>query len=210
MPDRTVSPAALAISAKLVANLITAPARPGAHVDLHAARSRVLRHSTEICSPRRPWCATSRAGISDNVMWCRPTSRRGARARARNGSTPVAIVDKRAARGRIEVMNIIGECAAQLRAARRHRRFGGTLCNAADALLAKAQPASPPTSPMVCCRRRGVAHCSSRLTELVLTDTILPTERCASPQHPRHLDVRTDRRSHRAYRQGRSVSSLFD
>ncbi len=103
-----------------------------------------------------------------------------ARALAKRLDAPLAIVDKRRERaGESEVMNIIGDVAGPpLRAARRHRRFGRHAC------------ATPPTP----CSTGGAASVSayithgvlsggavarvaaSKLSELVLTDTIQPTE----------------------------------
>ena len=77
-----------------------------------------------------------------------------ARAFAKRLDAPLAIVDKRRERaGESEVMNIIGDVAG------RHCVLlddiidsGGTLCNAADALLAEARRAFRPISPTAYCR----------------------------------------------------------
>jgi ribose-phosphate pyrophosphokinase len=76
-----------------------------------------------------------------------------ARALSKRLDALLAIVDKRRERpGESEVMNVIGDIAGK-------NCFliddivdsGGTLCNAADALLAKGAKASPPISPMAFC-----------------------------------------------------------
>ena len=102
-----------------------------------------------------------------------------ARALAKRLDAPLAIVDKRRERaGESEVMNIIGDVAG--------RKCvllddivdsGGTLCNAADALLeAGALSVSAYITHGVLSGGAVARISASKLTELVLTDTIAQTE----------------------------------
>ena len=130
-----------------------------------------------------------------------------ARALAKRLDAPLAIVDKRRERaGESEVMNIIGDVAG------RHCILlddivdsGGTLCNAADALLDKgALSVSAYITHGVLSGGAVARIAASKLKELVLTDTIAPTEAVrVAQQHPRHFHRAADRRGDRAHRQGR-------
>ena len=102
-----------------------------------------------------------------------------ARALAKRINAPLAIVDKRRERaGESEVMNIIGDVGGRsCILVDDIVDSGGTLCNAADALLAKG------AKEVVAYITHGVLSgdavkriVASRLKEMVLTDTILPTE----------------------------------
>jgi ribose-phosphate pyrophosphokinase len=102
-----------------------------------------------------------------------------ARALAKRLDAPLAIVDKRRERaGESEVMNVIGDIAG------RHCVLlddivdsGGTLCNAADALLeGGAASVSAYITHGVLSGGAVARVAASKLSELVLTDTIQPTE----------------------------------
>ncbi len=165
------------ISAKLVANLIT---RAGADrvltVDLHAGQPTDNLFS----APTMVRDIRAQAAVSD-VMVVSPAVGGVVRARAlaKRLGAPLAIVDKRRERaGESEVMNIIGDV--------RGRNCillddivdsGGTLCNAADALLDKgALNVSAYITHGVLSGGAVARIAASKLKELVLTDTILPTE----------------------------------
>ena len=131
-----------------------------------------------------------------------------ARALAKRIDAPLAIVDKRRERaGESEVMNIIGDVEG--RACILVDDIvdsGGTLCNAAEALLeAGRDRASPPTSPTACCRAaRSRASPARKLKELVITDSIQPTEAVRAARNIRVLPIAdADRRGDRAHRGGR-------
>ena len=108
-----------------------------------------------------------------------------ARALAKRLDAPLAIVDKRRERaGESEVMNIIGDVKG-------HNCIliddivdsGGTLCNAAEALLAAgADSVSAYITHGVLSGGRSARIAASKLKELVITDTIRADRgRCASP-----------------------------
>ena len=102
-----------------------------------------------------------------------------ARALAKRLDAPLAIVDKRRERaGESEVMNIIGDVAGRNCVLLDDIvNSGGTLCNAADALLdAGAASVSAYITHGVLSGGAVARIAASKLTELVLTDTIAPTE----------------------------------
>ncbi|MDB5592365.1 ribose-phosphate pyrophosphokinase [Enterovirga sp.] len=137
-----------------------------------------------------------------------------ARALAKRIDAPLAIVDKRRERpGESEVMNIIGDVAGlSCILVDDIVDSGGTLCNAADALL--AQGAADVRAYITHGVLSGgavsrIAH--SRLRELVITDSIQPTEAVKVAKNIRVVSIaplmgeaigRTATES--------SVSSLFD
>jgi ribose-phosphate pyrophosphokinase len=128
---------------------------------------------------------------------------------------PLAIVDKRRERaGESEVMNVIGDIDGK-------DCFliddiidsGGTLCNAADALLSKGRKKRhrlyhPRRSFR---RRRQPHHGLASLTELVITDSIQPTPSVESAPNIRVISI-TDLIGEAIARTAheQSVSSLFD
>jgi ribose-phosphate pyrophosphokinase len=137
-----------------------------------------------------------------------------ARALAKRIDAPLAIVDKRRERpGESEVMNIIGgvegkDCIL----------FddivdsGGTLCNAADALLAKGAASVRAYITHGVLSGGAVARItSSRLRELVITDSIEPTEAVKTASNIRVLPIATliGEAINRIATE-HSVSSLFD
>ena len=137
-----------------------------------------------------------------------------ARALAKRLDTPLAIVDKRREKaGESEVMNIIGEVAGKSCILIDDIvDSGGTLCNAAEALL--AQGAKDVTAYITHGVLSGGAVArvtSSKLKQLVITDSIQPTEAVKVARNIRVIGIasllgeaigRTSREE--------SVSSLFE
>ena len=172
------------ISAKLVANCIThAGADRVLTVDLHAGQIQGffdIPTDNLFSAPVMVRDIKDRLNLSD-VMVVSPDVGGVVRARAlaKRIDAPLAIVDKRRERaGESEVMNIIGDV--------RGRSCilvddivdsGGTLCNAADALLENGAKEVVAYITHGVLSGGAVARISgSRLKELVLTDTIQPTE----------------------------------
>ena len=137
-----------------------------------------------------------------------------ARALAKRIDAPLAIVDKRRERpGESEVMNIIGDVAGKsCIMVDDIVDSGGTLCNAADALLAAgARDVYAYITHAVLSGGAVSRIANSRLKELVVTDSILPTEAVRVARNMRVITIaplmgeaiaRTATES--------SVSSLFD
>jgi ribose-phosphate pyrophosphokinase len=207
------------ISAKLVANLIT---RAGADrvltVDLHAGQIQGffdIPTDNLFAAPTMVRDIKER-GIANNAMVVSPDVGGVVRARAlaKRLEAPLAIVDKRRERaGESEVMNIIGDV--------RDRNCvllddivdsGGTLCNAADALLAKgAASVSAYITHGVLSGGAVARVASSRLKELVLTDTILPTEAVRVAHNIRVISIaQLIGEAIGRIAKEESVSSLFD
>jgi ribose-phosphate pyrophosphokinase len=137
-----------------------------------------------------------------------------ARALAKRIDAPLAIVDKRRERpGESEVMNIIGDVRG---------RYcilvddivdsGGTLCNAADALLANGAKAVRAYITHGVLSGGAVARITaSRLEELVITDSIMPTEAIKVSRNIRVLPIAgLIGESIGRIATDASVSSLFD
>ena len=207
------------ISAKLVANLIT---RAGADrvltVDLHAGQLQGffdIPTDNLFAAPVMVADIKSRAKANNTTVVSPDTG--GvvrARALAKRIDAPLAIVDKRRERaGESEVMNIIGDVVG------RNCILiddivdsGGTLCNAAQALInAGALSASAYITHGVLSGKAVERVSESRLTELVVTDTILPRPEVVAAPNIRVLPIgaligeaiaRTAKEE--------SVSSLFD
>jgi ribose-phosphate pyrophosphokinase len=216
--DRKSSPRT-PISAKLVANLIT---RAGADrvltLDLHAGQiqgffdiptDNLFAGPVLVRDIKEHYDLRNTVVVSPDVGGVVR-----ARALAKRLGTPLAIVDKRRDRpGESEVMNIIGDV-------KEHSCIliddivdsGGTLCNAADALL--AQGAKDVTAYITHGVLSGGAVArvtSSKLKSLVITDSIQPTEAVKVARNIRVISIapligeaigRTSREE--------SVSSLFD
>jgi ribose-phosphate pyrophosphokinase len=137
-----------------------------------------------------------------------------ARALAKRIDAPLAIVDKRRERaGESEVMNIIGDVAGRsCILVDDIIDSGGTLCNAADALLAQgAKEVYAYLTHAVLSGGAVSRIASSKLKELVITDSIQPTEAVKVARNIRVVTIapligeaigRTASES--------SVSSLFD
>ncbi|PPD45905.1 MAG: phosphoribosylpyrophosphate synthetase [Methylocystis sp.] len=207
------------ISAKLVSNLIT---RAGADrvltVDLHAGQVQgFFDIPTDNLFAAPVMVADIKAHrLLKNVMVVSPDVGGVVRARAlaKRIDAPLAIVDKRRERaGESEVMNIIGDV-------RGHNCIlvddivdsGGTLCNAAEALLAAgAESVHAYITHGVLSGAACERIAASKLKELVITDTIRETEAVQAAHNIRVIPIgqligeaiaRTAREE--------SVSSLFD
>jgi ribose-phosphate pyrophosphokinase len=207
------------ISAKLVANLIT---HAGAHrvltLDLHAGQ---IQGFFDIPTDNLYSVPVMSRDIKshhdlNNIMVVSPDVGGVVRARAlaKRLDAPLAIVDKRRERpGEAEVMNIIGDVKG-----RRCILFddivdsGGTLCNAAEALM-NAGAAS-----VVAYITHGVLSggavariTASKIEELVITDSIQPTEAVKAAPNIRVCGIAPligEAIARTATEQ--SVSSLFD
>ncbi len=207
------------ISAKLVANLIT---RAGADrvltMDLHADQiqgffdiptDNLFAGPVMVRDIKQHMDVANTVVVSPDVGGVVR-----ARALAKRLATPLAIVDKRRERaGESEVMNIIGEVAGKSCILIDDIvDSGGTLCNAAEALL--AQGAKDVTAYITHGVLSGGAVArvtSSKLKQLVITDSIQPTEAVKVARNIRVIGIasllgeaigRTSREE--------SVSSLFE
>ena len=207
------------ISAKLVANLIT---RAGADrvltLDLHAGQIQGffdIPTDNLFSVPVLARDVRSRLELS-NLMVVSPDVGGVVRARAlaKRIDAPLAIVDKRRDRpGESEVMNVIGEV---------HGKdcilvddivdSGGTLCNAADALLAEGATSVTAYITHGVLSGGAVARISgSKLKELVITDSIQPSSTVEAGRNVRVItiaDLIGEAISRTATEE--SVSSLFD
>ena len=207
------------ISAKLVANLIT---RAGADrvltVDLHAGQIQGffdIPVDNLYGAPVMVRDIKERMNVSD-VMVVSPDVGGVVRARAlaKRIDAPLAIVDKRRERaGESEVMNIIGEVEGKCCILVDDIvDSGGTLCNAAEALLKHGAKEVHAYITHGVLSGGAVARISaSKLKQLVLTDTIQPTEAVRVAKNIRVISIapligeaiaRTAKEE--------SVSSLFD
>jgi ribose-phosphate pyrophosphokinase len=208
------------ISAKLVANLITqAGADRVLAVDLHAGQIQGffdIPTDNLYAAPVMAADIQARYGEND-LMVVSPDVGGVVRARAlakRLDNAPLAIVDKRRERpGESEVMNIIGDVKG------RNCILiddiidsGGTLCNAAEALLAAGAKSVAAYITHGVLSGGAVARInSSMLTELVITDTILPTDAARDSAKIRILTVAPlVGEAVRRIADESSVSSLFD
>ncbi|MFJ6325854.1 MULTISPECIES: ribose-phosphate pyrophosphokinase [unclassified Rhizobium] len=207
------------ISAKLVANLITeAGADRVLTLDLHAGQIQGffdIPTDNLYAVPVLTRDIKANYDIS-NVMVVSPDVGGVVRARAlaKRLDCLLAIVDKRRDRpGESEVMNIIGDVEGKdCLLIDDIVDSGGTLCNAADALL--AQGAASVTAYITHGVLSGGAVTrvtNSKLKELVITDSIQPTTAVQSAPNIRVITTATligeaiNRTS-----QEESVSSLFD
>ncbi len=185
------------ISAKLVANMIE---RAGADrvltVDLHAGQ---IQGFFDIPTDNLFAAPVMMRDIKEKfdtskVVVVSPDVGGVVRARglAKRINAPLAIVDKRRDRpGESEVMNIIGEVEGYACIMVDDIvDSGGTLCNAADALLAKG--ASDVTAYITHGVLSGGAVAritASKLKELVVTDSIVATEAVRVSQNIRVLSI---------------------
>jgi ribose-phosphate pyrophosphokinase len=185
------------ISAKLVANLIT-----------HAGVDRVLTldlHAEQIqgffdiptdnlyASPVMVRDIKERFDLA-NIMVVSPDVGGVARARglAKRINAPLSIIDKRRERaGESEVMNVIGEVNGYTCILIDDIvDSGGTLVNAADALLANgAKDVYAYISHGVLSGGAAARITGSRLKELVITDSIQPTEAVRNAANIRTLPI---------------------
>ncbi len=207
------------ISAKLVANLIT---RAGADrvltLDLHAGQIQGffdIPTDNLYSVPVMTRDIKTHHDIS-NLTVVSPDVGGVVRARAlaKRLDAPLAIVDKRRERpGESEVMNIIGTVAG-----RRCILFddivdsGGTLCNAAEALMeAGAQSVMAYITHGVLSGGAVARITASKIEELVITDSIQPTEAILAAHNIRVCPIATligEAIARTAHEE--SVSSLFD
>jgi ribose-phosphate pyrophosphokinase len=207
------------ISAKLVANLITnAGVDRVMTLDLHAGQ---IQGFFDIPTDNLYAAPLMVRDIKDrfdltNVMVVSPDVGGVARARglAKRINTPLAIVEKRRERpGESEVMNIIGEVAGYTCILVDDIvDSGGTLVNAADALIAHgAKEVYAYITHGVLSGGAVTRITSSRLKELVITDSIQPTEAVRGATNIRTLSVAeliAEAINRTAAEE--SVSSLFD
>ncbi|MFN7157457.1 MAG: ribose-phosphate pyrophosphokinase, partial [Erythrobacter cryptus] len=208
------------ISAKLVANLITeAGADRVLAVDLHAGQIQgFFDIPTDNLYAAPVMAADIQARYGDQaLMVVSPDVGGVVRARAlakRLDNAPLAIVDKRRDRpGESEVMNIIGEVKD------RHCILiddivdsGGTLCNAAEALLENGARSVAAYITHGVLSGGAVARINgSALKELVITDSIRPTEATQASERIRVLPIAPlVGEAIRRIADESSVSSLFD
>ena len=208
------------ISAKLVANMITeAGADRVLSVDLHAGQIQGffdIPTDNLYAAPVMAADILARYGGQD-LMVVSPDVGGVVRARSlakRLDNAPLAIVDKRRERpGESEVMNIIGEvkgrCCIMIDDI---VDSGGTLCNAAQALVdAGATKVAAYITHGVLSGGAVARVDSSALSELVITDTILPTDATNDSSRIRILTVAPlIGEAVRRIADESSVSSLFD
>ena len=207
------------ISAKLVANLITeAGADRVLTIDLHAGQIQGffdIPTDNLFAAPVITRDIKERLPEGDRLV-VSPDVGGVVRARAlsKRLETSIAIVDKRRDRpGESEVMNIIGDVSGKSCILLDDIvDSGGTLCNAADALLANgAREVYAYITHGVLSGGAVSRIANSRLKELVITDSIQPTEAVKVARNIRVVSIaplmgeainRTSSES--------SVSSLFD
>jgi ribose-phosphate pyrophosphokinase len=208
------------ISAKLVANLITeAGANRVLAVDLHAGQIQGffdIPTDNLYAAPVIAADIQARYATADLTV-VSPDVGGVVRARAlakRLDNAPLAIVDKRREKpGESEVMNIIGEVAGRdCVLIDDIVDSGGTLCNAADALLAAGAKSAAAYITHGVLSGGAVARIDkSVLKELVITDTILPSDAACDSQRIRILTIAPlIGEAVRRIADESSVSSLFD
>ena len=206
------------ISAKLVANLIT---RAGADrvltVDLHAGQIQGffdIPTDNLFAAPVMVRDIKQRFGL-DDVIVVSPDVGGVVRARglAKRINVPLAIIDKRRERpGESEVANVIGEVDGRICILIDDIvNSGGTLLNAADALLEKRANSVYGYISHGVLSGGAVARVNkSNLKELVITDSIQPTDAVNASANIRVLSIATligEAISRTAAEE--SVSSLF-
>jgi len=207
------------ISAKLVANLIThAGVDRVMTLDLHAGQIQGffdIPTDNLYAAPLMVRDIKERFDVT-KLMVVSPDVGGVARARglAKRINTPLAIVDKRRERpGESEVMNVIGDVAGYTCILIDDMvDSGGTLVNAADALLAHgAREVYAYITHGVLSGGAAARISASRLKELVITDSILATEAVRSAPNIRALTIApliAEAIGRTAAEE--SVSSLFD
>jgi len=207
------------ISAKLVANLIThAGADRVMTLDLHAGQ---IQGFFDIPTDNLYASPVMVKDIKDkfdlaNVMVVSPDVGGVVRARglAKRINAPLAIIDKRRERaGESEVMNVIGDVAGYTCILVDDIvDSGGTLVNAADALLANgAKDVYAYITHGVLSGGAVARITASRLKELVITDSIQPTDAMRKAPNIRVLSISSligEAIGRTASEE--SVSSLFD
>ncbi len=217
--DRKPSPRT-PISAKLVADLITkAGANRVLSVDLHAGQIQGffdIPTDNLYAAPVMAADIQARYGGGELTV-VSPDVGGVVRARSlakRLDNAPLAIVDKRRERpGESEVMNIIGDVQGRTCILIDDIiDSGGTLCNAAQALLdAGAKSVAAYITHGVLSGGAVARVDNSALTELVITDTILPTDATRDSKRIRTLTIAPlVGEAVRRIADESSVSSLFD
>ena len=208
------------ISAKLVANLITtAGADRVLAVDLHAGQIQGffdIPTDNLFAAPVMAADVLARSGGQD-LMVVSPDVGGGVRARAlakRLNNAPLAIVDKRRDKpGQSEVMNIIGDVKGRSCILIDDIiDSGGTLCNAAQALMDAGAASVTAYLTHGVLSGGAVARVEgSALKELVITDTIQPSEAAQASTKVRVLSIAPlIGEAMRRIADESSVSSLFD
>ncbi|WP_244069278.1 ribose-phosphate pyrophosphokinase [Bradyrhizobium sp. Ce-3] len=207
------------ISAKLVANLIShAGIDRVMTLDLHAGQIQGffdIPTDNLFAAPLMVRDIKEKFDLA-KVMVVSPDVGGVARARglAKRINTPLAIVDKRRERpGESEVMNVIGDVAGyNCILVDDIVDSGGTLVNAAEALIAHgAKEVSAYITHGVLSGGAAARIASSRLKELVITDSILPTEAVNKAPNIRQISIAgliAEAIGRTAAEE--SVSSLFD
>jgi len=208
------------ISAKLVANLITkAGADRVLAVDLHAGQIQGffdIPTDNLYAAPVMAADILQRTG-GENLMVVSPDVGGVVRARAlarRLNNAPLSIVDKRRDKpGVSEVMNIIGDVKGwDCILIDDIIDSGGTLCNAAQALMdAGAKSVTAYLTHGVLSGAAAERVEASALKELVITDSIQPTEATMASSKIRIISIAplVGEAIHRIAEES-SVSSLFD
>ena len=207
------------ISAKLVANLITeAGANRVLTVDLHAGQIQGffdIPTDNLFSAPVFDRDIALKIGVQ-NLTMVSPDVGGVVRTRAlaKRVNADLAIIDKRRERaGESEVMNVIGDVAGRTCILVDDIvDSGGTLVNAADALLANgARDVYAYITHGVLSGGAAARIASSKLKELVITDSIQPTEAIKKTANIRSLSI-ADLISEAIQRTAseESVSSLFD
>lgn len=207
------------VSAKLVANLITnAGADRVLTLDLHAGQ---IQGFFDIPTDNLYGAPVMTRDIKErydtsNVMVVSPDVGGVVRARAlaKRIEAPLSIVDKRRDKpGESEVMNIIGEVNGyDCILVDDIVDSGGTLCNAADALLkAGANSVTAYITHGVLSGGAVARVSASKLKELVITDSIEPTAAVQAAPNIRTISIAPlIGEAINRTAQERSVSSLFD
>ena len=207
------------ISAKLVANLITnAGADRVMTLDLHAGQIQGffdIPTDNLFASPVMVRDIKEHYKL-ENLMVVSPDVGGVVRARglAKRINAPLAIIDKRRERaGESEVMNVIGDVAGRTCILIDDIvDSGGTLVNAAEALIKNGAEAVTAYITHGVLSGGAVARITaSKLKELVITDSILPTEAVRVARNIRVLSIATligEAIARTAHEE--SVSSLFD
>ena len=216
--DRKPGPRA-PISAKLVANLITeAGADRVLTLDLHAAQIQGffdIPTDNLFAVPVLSRDAKEHLNI-ENVMVVSPDVGGVVRARAlaKRLDSLLAIVDKRRDKpGESEVMNVIGDVEGKdCILIDDIIDSGGTLCNAAEALLEKGATSVTAYITHGVLSGGAVARItSSKLKELVITDSIEPTAAVSAASNIRVVSIsELIGEAIKRTAMEKSVSSLFD
>ncbi len=216
--DRKVGPRT-PISAKLVANLITeAGANRVLTVDLHAGQ---IQGFFDIPTDNLYGAPVIVKDIQDylgqdNLMVVSPDVGGVVRARAlaKRLGADLAIVDKRRERaGESEVMNIIGDVSGRsCILVDDIVDSGGTICNAAEALIAKgAKDVCAYATHGVLSGGAVARIAASRLKSMVITDSIAATDEVRKCPNIRRISIAPlIGEAMRRINNEESVSSLFD